>query len=186
MTTKDMKENALFQRRLSASTIRPRITRIPESRSFSNITLPPFLPSFGGLPKLYVAELVDIVEGIVAPAGGTRNLIRFQVAHHGCVRGTLFKRARPGMAVQAFPVVVGLVKADGVHRRSKPVDIDVVQPFHLGMYGAKHGVIGMAGVAGLVRGDSMILEMSSGDIGLVVHVQAPPVGFHDVARKAEL
>src|SRR5271163_1922207 len=36
-TTNDMKETALFQQRLNASTTRPRINRIPESRSLPSI-----------------------------------------------------------------------------------------------------------------------------------------------------
>jgi hypothetical protein len=39
ITIKDIKENALFQQRLNASTTRPRISRIPEIRSFLNIAV---------------------------------------------------------------------------------------------------------------------------------------------------
>jgi hypothetical protein len=38
-TAKDMKENALFQHRLSASTTKPPISRIPEIRNVRSITL---------------------------------------------------------------------------------------------------------------------------------------------------
>ena len=101
----------------------------------------------------------------MAAAGRTRKLVRFQIPDHCHVRGTFFKGPGPGMAVQAFPVVIRVVKLNRMHRRPKPVDVDVVQAIQLGLDGPEHGVIGMAGVTGLVGGNTVILEMSRGNVG---------------------
>jgi len=40
ITAKDIKDKAVFQHRLNASTTKPRITRAPEIRSLVNISFP--------------------------------------------------------------------------------------------------------------------------------------------------
>ena len=117
----------------------------------------------------------------MAAAGRTRKFVRFQIAHHCRVRGTVFKGPRPGVAVQAFPVVVRVVESNRMHGCPEPIDVDMVQAIQLGVNRPEHGVIGMAGVTGLVGGNTVILEMCGRNVGGIVHVQTPPIGFHDVA-----
>ena len=90
------------------------------------------------------------------------------------------------MAVQTFPVVIGVVKVNGIHWRPEPIDVDVMQAIQLGFDGPEHGVIGVTCVAGLVSGDTVILEVGGWNVGGIVHVQSSPVGFHNVAGEAEL
>ena len=144
--------------------------------------LPFFL--FQGLPKLCLFERVDIVEGVMAAARSARNLVRFQIVHH-CHVCRIFKRARPGMAVQAFAIVVSAVKVNGILRGSEPVDIDMVQALKFGVNCAEHRVISVAGIAGRVRVNPVVLEVSGRDIGGIVHVQTLPVRLHDVARETK-
>ncbi len=74
------------------------------------------------------------------------------------------------MAMQTFTVVIGMVDVDGVHRRSEIVDVDMVQPVQLAADRAIHGVIGVTRIAGFIRWNPVILEMTRWDIGGVVHV----------------
>ena len=69
-----------------------------------------------------------------------------------------------GVAVQAFSVVIGVVKVNGRHRSSEPIDVDVVQAIQVGVDGAEHGVIGVAGVTDFVDRNTVILEMSGRNV----------------------
>jgi hypothetical protein len=70
--------------------------------------------------------------------------------------------------MRAFAVVIRVVEANGTHRRPEPIDVDVVQTIQLGLDGPEHGVIGVAGVTGLVGGNTVVLEMCGGDEGRIV------------------
>jgi hypothetical protein len=53
------------------------------------------------------------------------------------------------------------------------------------MEGAKHRVIGVAGVAGVISGNKIVLEMRGGNVTGIVHVKAPAKIMHYVAREAK-
>src|SRR5215470_10039508 len=100
---------------------------------------------------------------------------------------SLLERTSSGVTVQALAVVVGLVEPDffGFGRRPQVVDVHVTEAAELCFESAEHGVIRVAGVAGLVRWDAMILEMRSGEMAWIVNSEAPAVRLHDVTREAE-
>ena len=102
--------------------------------------------------------------------------------------GVAFKRAGSRVAVQAFAIVVGLVELDifGPGGSAEILDVDVAQASELGAKSSIKAVIGVAGVAGFVGRDAMVLEMGGRNVGRIIHVEAFAVGFHDVAGKAKL
>jgi len=56
----------------------------------------------------------------------------------------------------------------------------------LGIDVTEHSVVGMTSEAGVILRDSIVLKMSGGNVGRIVDIQAPAMGFHDVARQAKL
>ena len=88
--------------------------------------------------------------------------------------------------MQAFAIIEWLVQLDGIHSGPQILDIDVPEPVQLHPDRSVHRVVGMAGVARFVERDAMILKMRRRDMILVVDKKAPPIGFHDVARKTEI
>ena len=103
------------------------------------------------------------------------------------MNGVAFERASTEMAVQALAIVVGRVKLDPgrIRRRSEIFNVDVAQTANLGANTPIEGVIRMASVASLIRGDSMVLEVSRRHILRIVDVETFSVRLHDVARKTK-
>ena len=100
----------------------------------------------------------------------------------------LFEGAHAGVAVQAFAVVESGVEPDvcGFWDRADVLHINVAQPAEFGVEGAEHGVVGMAGVAGVIAGDKIVLEMRRRNVTGIVHVEASAKVVHDVAGETEL
>src|SRR5713226_5454830 len=102
------------------------------------------------------------------------------------MRGSLFERARAGMAVETLAVIVGVVETDRCCGGSDVLHINMAQASQLRFEVAVEHVVRMAGVASLVRRDAMMLKMSSRQVARVIDVEAFPVRIHDVAGKTEL
>src|SRR5262245_1021845 len=100
---------------------------------------------------------------------------------------SFLKRSRARVAVQAFPIVIWFIKLDvcRCRRLAVIVDVDMLQPAKLCLCTAEHGVVGVAGVTGLVRGYAMILEMCACQMPRIVNPKASPIRLHDVARETE-
>ena len=67
------------------------------------------------------------------------------------------------MTVKAFAIVVGLIELDvfGPRRRAEILDVNVT-PSELGAKAAVEAVVGVTGVAGVVRRNAMVLKMGAG------------------------
>lgn len=89
------------------------------------------------------------------------------------------------MAVQALPVIVGNVEVKGLHWPADILSVNVVQSPPLRPDSPVKDIILMAGVAGFLSGNAMVLEVSCREVMRVIHVKAPSVRFHDVAGEAE-
>ena len=120
----------------------------------------------------------------MASAGDAGKRIVFQVVHHCQVSGTL-KRARAFVAMQTFPIVIRMIEMNRIHRRAEILHVNVVQAVEFHAQAAVHRVIGVAGVAGFVGGDAVILKMRASDIVFVIHIQTLPPRGHDVAGQTE-
>ena len=68
------------------------------------------------------------------------------------------------MTVKAFAIVVGLIELDvfGPRRRAEILDVNVAQASELGAKAAVEAVVGVTGVAGVVRRNAMVLKMGAG------------------------
>src|ERR1700739_4987215 len=97
----------------------------------------------------------------------------------------LFKASRPLMAVEAFAIVIRAIKLQGLLGSRYILGVNVVQSTELGFEASKHGIIRVAGVAGLVARYTSILEMGGRNIRRVIYVQALAVMAHNVAAQAE-
>lgn len=124
------------------------------------------------------------MDRVVAAAGNAGKLVALEQIHHRQVRGAC-ERPRTFMAVQTFPVIVWRVEVYGLHRLAKILDVHVMQAIQLGCKTPVHSIIRVACVAGLIRGNAMILKMCSRHMGRVIHIQASSPGFHHMAGKAK-
>src|SRR5450631_3176219 len=116
------------------------------------------------LPELVVFERGDVVNELVAAAGGAGELIGFDAAQEVrrlVVRGAFFKPARAQVAVETLAVLKGIVQFDGFRfgGAHNVLHVEVAESADLGFHGAEHGVFGVAGVAGLVARDAVVLEV---------------------------
>jgi hypothetical protein len=138
-------------------------------------------------PKLDLIQVTHVVDRIVAAAGHAGHLVAFERIENGQVNGIAFERASAEVAEEAFAVVVRAIELDifRAWRRTQVLDVDVPQPPKLGNDAAIQGLIRMAGVTRLLHWNSMVLEMRCRQIRGIVHVQALPVRFHDVAAETE-
>ena len=100
----------------------------------------------------------------------------------------LFEGAHSGVAVQALAVVEGGVELDvgRLWHFAEVLHINVPQPAKFGVDGAEHSVVRVAGVAGMIAGNKIILKMPGGDVTRIIHVEALAEIVHDVAGEAEL
>jgi len=102
------------------------------------------------------------------------------------MNGAFLERSRPGMAMQAFAVIVGTIELDGLGNRSEILHVDVTEAAKLRENRSVHNVVRMAGVASFFAGDAGVLKMRSGHVRRVINMKAPAVRVHHVAREAEL
>src|SRR5215813_8067292 len=88
---------------------------------------------------------------LMATARDAGELVALDGRHRLRIRGmdsAFFEIARSSMAMQAFPVVEGLIKPDGVGRRRDVLLVYVLQSPQLGANSAKKCIVGVAGVTG--------------------------------------
>jgi hypothetical protein len=101
------------------------------------------------------------------------------------MRRFFLERPGIGVTVQTFMIVVGLIKHELRRYFFEVIDIQVPQAARFGVQIAKQGVIRVAGKTGLIPGDSVILEMTRGNVARIINEKALPIEFHRVAREAE-
>ena len=133
-------------------------------------------------------EIGDVVRRIVATATQTRHLIRYESTHHRRVHRIFLEAAGTRVAVQALGVFESARYADGrrIGRLGHVLQIDSLETTHFVVQRTIEGVVRMAGVAGHVRWDSVVLKMLGGNVIGVVNVETLPVRNHDVTGRAEL
>ena len=140
------------------------------------------------LPVLDVVKVFHVVDGVMASGRHAGELVALDVGHGlriGRVQGALLKAARALMAVQALTVVVRMVELDGLLRFGDILRVDMVQPLQFGAETAEDGVIGVAGIAGLIAWHTPVLKMRCRNIGRVIYVEALSISAHDMAGQAE-
>src|ERR1051326_1193707 len=135
-----------------------------------------------------MGELLHVMDGIVASGGQAGKLVALDIGHSlriDRVQGALLKAARALMAMEAFAVIVRVVKLHGLLRPGDVLGINVVQSAELGFEAAENRVVRVAGVAGLIARYTPILKMCRWYIGGIIHIQALPVLAHDMAAQTE-
>ena len=85
------------------------------------------------------------------------------------------------MAVKAFTIVVRLIEGKLCRHRLEVINVEMPEPAELGLYAAKHRVIGVTGIAGFISRDAIILEMRGGNIGWIIDAQTFSVSLHRMA-----
>src|SRR3954454_22721140 len=90
------------------------------------------------------------------------------------------------MTMEAFAIVIGIIKLDGLRCFSHILHVHMPQPAQLSQRRSVKYVICVTGVTGLIARNASVLKMRCGNIRGVVDPQAFSVWFHDVTRKAEL
>jgi hypothetical protein len=118
-------------------------------------------------------------------AGQTRCLIALERIKNGHVNGVALEGARPEVAVQALAIVERVVELDRVRDRADILHINVTQAAQLGPNAAVENVIGMAGVAGFIGRNAVVLKVGGGEIVRVVHKETLTIRFHDVAGETK-
>jgi hypothetical protein len=90
--------------------------------------------------------------------------------------------------MQAFPVVVGIIEPNGFGRWRFPeiVHIDVLEAVHFGAKAAEHRVVGVAGIAGFVGGNAVVLKVSCGKVGGIIDQQAFAERLHFMTGETKL
>jgi hypothetical protein len=132
-----------------------------------------------------VIEILDVMHRIVASAGQTRCLIALEGIKNGHVNGVALEGARAEVAMKALAIVVRRIELDRIRDRADVLDINVAQAAELGPHAAIENVIGMAGVAGFIGGNAVVLKVGGGDMVRVVHIKTLAVLFHDVAGETK-
>jgi hypothetical protein len=56
------------------------------------------------------------------------------------------------------------METNGVVGLPEVLDVDVVQPIQLGAESAKHRIVSVTGIAGLVGRDAMVLKVRGGEV----------------------
>ncbi len=117
--------------------------------------------SLVSFPVLYFVQLADV---------GPRRDIRWrggklyspslpEAGPDGSVNRSLFERPGPQVAVEAFPVVVGLVKKNRVVGLAEILNEDVAQSVQPGTDAAEHRIVSVTGIAGFACRDAMVLKV---------------------------
>jgi hypothetical protein len=131
------------------------------------------------------------VHHFVAAAGEAREFVGFDGGEKsgiGVVDGAFFEGARTEVAVQTLAIVERVVKANvlGRGRRAEIVNVDMAEAVHFGSKVAKHGVSGMAGEAGFLGRDAMVLKVGSGQVRGIVDHEAFAIRLHFMTGKTKL
>ena len=129
-----------------------------------------------------MTHLGSVVNCIVAR--NTGYLIRLERTHNRSVGRIFVKAAHARMAVQALQVAVLAIQMDCFGRCTYILHIKIAKSLELVLQRAVHGVVGVAGITGLVRWHEVVLKMLRRDITRIQHLQALSVSFHTVARNA--
>ncbi len=122
---------------------------------------------------------------IVTATRKTPQLVGDEIVAQRGVRGRFFKRARAEMTVQAFPVVIRRVEPDWIHRPAQISHIDMLQATPLGADSPVKHEIFTTGIARFLGRNVVVLEVSRRDTVRIVHMEAPSVWLHVVARETE-
>jgi hypothetical protein len=90
--------------------------------------------------------------------------------------------------MEALAIVEGSVELDvgGLWDMAEVLHINVAQAAEFGVDGAEHGVVRMAGIAGMIAGNEIVLKMRGWDVAGIIDVEASAKIDHDVAGEAEL
>src|ERR1700692_719271 len=99
-----------------------------------------------------------------------------------------FKDTHSGVTVEALAIVEGRVELD-VSRLwdlSEVLHINVAQATKLCVDRTEQGVVRMAGIAGMIAGNEIVLKVPGRDVTRVIDVEAAAEIGHHVAGKAEL
>jgi hypothetical protein len=96
------------------------------------------------------------------------------------------ERSRIGVAMQAFTVLVRIIKRKLRRYFFQVVDIEVSQAADLGIHVAEHGVVGVTRITGAVTRNSVVLKVTGRNITRIIDVQALSIRLHDVARETKL
>src|SRR5712692_7220359 len=97
----------------------------------------------------------------------------------------LLKATCTQMAMQALAVIERLVEFNGVCGRSDVVLVSVFETAKFVMQCAVNGVIGVAGVAGMVAWYTGILKVGRRQIRRIIHVKTFAVGLHHVTGETK-
>ena len=99
-----------------------------------------------------------------------------------------FKGAHSRVAVETLAVVEGCVELDVSRLWHLPdvLHINVAQSAKFGVGSTEHGVVRMAGIAGMIARNEIVLKMLGRDVTRVVDVEAAAEIVHNVAGEAEL
>ena len=94
--------------------------------------------------------------------------------------GFFFKGPHGGMAMQAFAVIKGDIEFDlrRLRNSAQILHINMPESAELGVHRAKHGVVRVAGVAGMIAWYKVVLKMRRRQITGVIHIEALPEVVH--------
>lgn len=104
----------------------------------------------------------------------------FQIV--GC---SFFEASRAAVTMQAFSIVVGIVKLDLLRDVPEVLDVDVPQAAKLRLESAIQRVVGVACIARLIAGHPIVLKVGGGKVGDIIHEKALAVVLHYVAGRAK-
>ena len=92
------------------------------------------------------------------------------------------------MTMQALAIIERGIELDVFRLWYFPqvLDVNVMQSPPLGCYSAKHRVIRVAGITGVIAGYTIILKVHRRYIAPVIHVETRAIILHNVTGKAEL
>src|SRR6476661_2811757 len=100
-------------------------------------------------------------------AGEAGDLVRLhrgkQVRVRG-VYGALLERSGAQVTVQTFAVVIGLVEPNRTVRLAEILHVNVVQTVKFCPESSEHRIVGVTGIAGMVRRDPVILKVRGSQI----------------------
>ncbi len=96
------------------------------------------------------------------------------------------ERSSVRVTMQTFTILVRLIEGELWRYFFEVIDIEVLQASYFGVQVPKHRIVCVTSKAGLVSGNPVILEMARRNIGGIVNEKALAIGFHCVAREAEL
>ena len=100
--------------------------------------------------------------------------------------GIFFEAAGAQVAVQTLVIVVTACDTNWIGRLADVLHVNPRHAAKLIFQRTVNRVIGVAGVTGHVRRNSVILKMRGGDVAGIIDVQASSIRHHGVAGRTEL